>query len=136
MSSSTIRARARAATKAAIAAAIFGCSIGAHAGVDVAGVVDEIQIAPNGTLWFGLTGATFGNAGTATPTLATYCSTVWMDLSLYVPANDPNYAYYYGLLGMSLSKSLRIQLGNISTFSGGTSCDITKTGYGIVLLKS
>ena len=133
MSNSSVAGRARALAKAAALAAIIGCSAGAHAGVDLNGVVTQLQVAPNGSLWFGLGSVGFGNVGSSTPTLASFCAPSWMGLSLTVPPGDPNFAYYYGLLGMSLSKAYPIYLGNISTFNGSTSCDITKTGYGIVL---
>jgi len=135
MHDESIGRRWNGAARAALAAAVIGCSTGAHAGVDMAGTVNEIQIAPSGALWFGVTATSFSNAGTSTPSATTFCRNSWMSLGLYVPAGDPNYAYYYGLLLASMTKALPIYLGNISTFDGTASCDVTKTGYGVVLTK-
>ena len=132
MNKNSIRGLVRVA--AAVAALAFGA--GAHAGVDVTGTVNELQVAGDGTLYFNITGTTFANAGTASVTINSFCLVHWAGMSLYVPAGDPNYVYYYGLLATSLTKSIPVLLGNISTYNGTQSCDVTKTGYGVVLLKS
>ena len=120
--------------RATCAANLLLCSGAASAGVDITGTVNELQVAPNGTLWFGLTAVGFANNGGAGMNVNTFCANSWMSLALYVPAGDPNYAYYYGLLVTSLSKGFPVWMGNISTFNGSTPCDVTKTGYGIVLM--
>lgn len=99
----------------------------AFAGVDIFGTVSGMQMAPDGTLWFSISSP----ANSQQP--GTFCANHWDGLNMYIPAGDPNFFYYYGLLMLSLSKSRQIYLGNISIYNGSTPCDITKTGYGIVV---
>jgi len=54
---------------------------------------------------------------------------------MYIPGSDPQFAYYYGLLLGSLTKSKAVGVFNISIYNGTTSCDVSKTGYGIMLLQ-
>jgi hypothetical protein len=97
----------------------------AWAGYDIYGVVTSLQVRPDGSLWFAIT----PNSGFQPVT--NFCAGGGM----YVPGSDPQYAYYYGLLLSSLTKSKSIGLLNISTYNGTTACDISKTGYGVMLLQ-
>ena len=53
---------------------------------------------------------------------------------MYIPNSHPQYAYYYGLLMVSLTKSKVVGVFNIDMYNGTTSCDISKTGYGVRLM--
>jgi hypothetical protein len=97
----------------------------ASAGVDIGGYVQRMQVESNGTLWFLID----------SPEAPKYCKPGWWEFNMYIPASHPQYAFYYGLLLTSLTKTKPIQLANISTFNGTEPCDISKTGYGIVLMK-
>jgi putative methionine-R-sulfoxide reductase with GAF domain len=54
---------------------------------------------------------------------------------MYVPANHPQYTYYYGILMTALTKGKVVDIPNISVFDGTTACDVTKTECGITILK-
>lgn len=99
------------------------------AGVDLQGVVNGLQIGQDGAIWFSIT----PTAGTPSP--ATYCRPGWAGLNMVIPASNPQYAYYYGLLMTSFTKNASIYIANISVFNGSTACDITQTGYGLLLVK-
>jgi hypothetical protein len=101
----------------------------AFAGVDSYGTVNKIQVASDGTLLFSIVPV----AGTPDPTL--YCKPGWGGLNMYVPASNAQYAYYYGLLLNSFNKGFAVLVANISVFNGSTACDVTQTGYGVLLLK-
>lgn len=102
------------------------CSVVAQpaaAGVDLNGTITQLQLAPDGKLWFSLsTGGT------------TYCAAGWGGLNMYVPRNHPDYPYYYGILMLALSSGKHLYIGNISVYNGTTACDITTTGYGLIVL--
>lgn len=93
------------------------------AGVDIGGHVTRLWIDGGGNVWFKL------DNDSADP----YCAKGWYDFNLYVPAADPNYPYLYGLLMTAASKKQSIYVANISVFNGSTACDVTRTGYGLVL---
>ena len=97
----------------------------AHAGADITGIVQNLQIAADGKIWFSMSSTLAPN----------YCKVGWNGLNMYIPSDSPQYTFYYGLLLASLTKEKTIYLGNISVFDGSAACDITKTGYGIVLFK-
>lgn len=98
----------------------------AQAGIDLVGVVTQIQIKPgSGQLWFKINN----------PYISTYCQSGWAGLHMYVPTSDPDYPYYYGLLVASLTKNIPVYIGNISTYSNSPVCDITQTSYGLMLLN-
>lgn len=97
----------------------------AHAGADISGPVERVQLAPDGKLWFSMD----------TTPATTYCKAGWYRLTMYVPKEDPNFAYYFAIIMTAVSKGKSIYIANISAFDGTTACDITKTGYGIVLLQ-
>lgn len=107
-----------------VSVAFFAVPCDANAGVDVSGLVQRIWQHPNGNLYFRIDSSISD----------TYCQKGWWDTNMYIPAGDPNYAFYYGLLLASISKQRPIYLGNISYFNGTVPCNITQTGYGIVLL--
>jgi hypothetical protein len=98
----------------------------AHAGADIAGPVQRVQLAPDGNLWFTM----------ETTPVSTYCKPGWFGLTMYVPKSHPDYAYYFSILTVAVAKGKSVYVANISVFDGSTGCDITKTGYGIVLLQS
>jgi hypothetical protein len=99
-------------------------STAVFAGTDIAGPVQRMHLAEDGTLWFAMD----------TTIAQTFCKPGWMSLTMYVPPNHPQYAYYYGMLMTAVAKGKSVYIGNISVFNGTTACDITKTGYGLVLL--
>lgn len=120
--------RSRLAFAAAALVVLLSPARQAVAGDDLAGVVNEVRVAPDGKLWFSIV----PNAGTPNP--ASYCKGDWAGMGMFIPAGDPQYAFYYGLLLTSMTKSVVIDVPNISVFNGTTSCDVSKTGYGLALL--
>jgi len=96
------------------------------AGVDLTSQIDRIQINGDGNLWVKL----------ADPRFDAYCKSGWFGFNVYIPQTDKNYPYYYGLITTALTKNLSVRISNISHFDGTKACDITQTGYGIVLLKN
>lgn len=110
----------------ALCAAFASCAP-AYAGYDMYGVVSRIQVKADGNLWFAIT----PNAGMAP--LSTFCAPQWAGLDLYIPSSNPQYAYYYGLLMTSLTKNKTVLIANIDVFNGVGPCDVTRTGYGLVL---
>jgi hypothetical protein len=97
----------------------------AQAGVDIAGPVQRVQIAPDGKLWFGMD----------TTPASTYCQVGWHSLTMYVPKEHPEYPYYFAMLMTAASKGKAVYVANINVFNGSTPCDITKTGYGLVFMQ-
>lgn len=73
------------------------------AGTDLTGLVQQIQVAPNGNLYFSI----------SDPRISTYCYPGWAGFTLYVPKDDPQFAYYYGLLMVALTKNKNILIANI-----------------------
>jgi hypothetical protein len=96
------------------------------AGVDLSSNIERVWLKGDGKLWLKMTSSTFD----------TYCKPVWHGFNLYIPETDPSYPYYYGLIASALAKNQRIRISNISYFDGTTACDITKTGYGIVVSRN
>jgi len=93
--------------------------------VDIAGTVPRIWVASDGNLWFIVD----------TPPANTYCLPGWFGFNMFIPKGDPNFVYYYGLLVGAVAKAKPVYIANISTFNGTTACDISKTGFGIVLMQ-
>lgn len=100
-------------------------SLPTFAGVDVQGTVQKLQIAQNGSIVFSI------NSTVA----STYCKAGWAGLNMYVPASNAQYPYYFSLLATAFSKGKSVYIANISKFDGTTSCDITQTGFGLMLLQ-
>jgi hypothetical protein len=117
------RRAARMAMQLAALALAFSMTPKSFAGVDVTGVVSQIWIDGGGNLWFRLNN-TSADA---------YCAFNWSNNNLYVSVSDQNFPFYYGILLASLTKSEPVDVPNISIYNGSTSCDITKTNYGIML---
>jgi len=92
---------------------------------DAWGQIQRVQIAADGKLWFAM--------GTAPAT--TYCKEGWANLNLFVPKDHPEYPYYYAMLVTAVSKGKSVLVANLDMFDGTGPCDITKTGYGLVLLQ-
>ena len=105
------------------AAMVFGVAQQAAAGDDLAGPVQQLWIAPDGKLWFVMN----------TTHAATYCQPGWAGFNMYIPPENPQYPYYYGLLATAVSKGKNVYVANISIYNGTGPCDITKTGYGLWL---
>lgn len=105
--------------------ALLLSAVSAKAGVDLSGPVQLIQVAPDGKLWFQMN----------TTPAATYCQTGWNGFTMYIPKDDPNYQYYFALLVAAVTKSKSVYVANISMYNGTTPCDITKTGYGLILVQ-
>lgn len=97
----------------------------AFAGTDISGPVQRLHVADDGALWFAMD----------TTSAQTFCKPGWFSLTMYVPANHPQYQYYYGMLLTAVAKGRSVVVANISHYNGTVSCDITKTGYGLVLLS-
>lgn len=102
----------------------------AHAGDDLWGKVTGVQIAADGKLWFSMTEA----SGTTAP--STYCKPGWAGLNLYVPKDHAEYPYYYAMLMTAVSKGNTVLVANASIYDGSGPCDITKTGFGMVMFSS
>lgn len=99
----------------------------AHAGDDLWGQVSAVQIAADGKLWFSMTAAAGSTASSA------YCKPGWAGLNLYVPKDHAEYPYYYAMLMTAVSKGKTVTVANASIHDGSGPCDITKTGYGMVI---
>lgn len=99
--------------------------LSALAGVDLASTIERIKVSGDGKLWLKMTNSAFDQ----------YCKPGWYGFNLYIPETDKSYPYYYGLIATALAKDKAVYIANISTFDGSKACDITKTGYGLVLKK-
>jgi hypothetical protein len=99
--------------------------VSAYSEVDLSGTVQLVQIAPNGNLWFEIN----------TTSASTYCLPGWAGLNMYVPADDPQYPYYFAMLMTAAKTGKNVYVANISVYNGSTPCDITKTGYGLVFVQ-
>ena len=97
-------------------------SFSTWAGVDVTGYITSVHL-KDGVLNF-----SFSNRAADS-----YCKVGWAGLSFYVPTDHKDYPYYYGLITSANTKKQLVRLADISKFNGSTSCDITQTGYGIIV---
>lgn len=111
--------------KAALLGSLLFSAVASHAGVDISGPVQRLQLASDGTLWFAMD----------TTSASTYCRPGWANLTMYVPANHPQYPYYFALLAAAATKGKSVYVANIDRFNGSASCDITQTGYGLMLMQ-
>jgi len=96
----------------------------AHAGADLWANVQRMQIDGAGTIWFAID----------SPDSTKYCKPYWFEMNMYIKPDNPQYVYYYGILLTAITKGKAVVIANISTFDGTVSCDIAKTGYGIVIM--
>jgi hypothetical protein len=102
----------------------FATITNAHA-VDARGVVTEIWLKPGtNQLWFSINGTD----------TSPYCVANWLGVSMYVPTTSSDYPYIYGMLVTSMTKNIAIYMPGISIYQNSTDCDITKTGYGLLLV--
>lgn len=101
-------------------------SSSAFSGVDISSTIERVKINGDGKLWLKMTNSTFDE----------YCKPGWYGFNLFIPEADKSYPYYYGLVASAFSKGQALYIANISVFDGTGSCDLTKTGYGIVVKKS
>ena len=108
-----------------LAAALLFFGTHANAGIDVSGLVPRIWLTASGDLYFIVD----------SPTVPTYCLPTWFGFTMYVPKGDPNFVYYYGLLATAVAKAKPVYVANVSIYNGTTQCDISKTGYGVVLMQ-
>jgi hypothetical protein len=112
-------------TKLIVASFIWFALLADANAVDVRGVVSGLWFKPGtNQLWFAINGQD----------TSPYCVPNWLGLSMYIPTTDPNFSYYYGLLLASMSKKITIYMPSISFYQNSTDCDITKTGYGFILV--
>lgn len=88
--------------------------------------IERIKINGDGKLWLKMTNPSFDQ----------YCKKGWYGFNVFIPESDEAYPYYYGLVTTALTKQHQVLIANISIYDGIQACDITKTGYGIVLLKN
>ena len=95
-----------------------------YAGFDASGLIARMWVTSNGDLYFVLNN-TSANV---------YCKPGWYGFNFVVPKGDTTYPYYYGVITTAIAKSLTVDIPNLDVFNGTGPCDITKTGYGIVLL--
>lgn len=107
---------------AAIAALLAGTT-SAWAGYDIYGTVSWLEVRPSGDLWFSIT------PSSGYQPITNFC----LGGGMYIPGTHPQYPYYFALLHTSLTKSKIVGFYAIDTYNGTTSCDITKTGYGVRL---
>ncbi|MET1256514.1 hypothetical protein [Aliikangiella maris] len=96
------------------------------AGTDISSTVERIQIKGDGKLWLKMTDARFDQ----------YCKPGWNGFNLYIPESDKSFPYYYGLVTSALAKGQKLFIANISIGNGSSACDITQTGFGVVLQKA
>lgn len=94
-------------------------------GTDISSTIDRIQLKNDDKLWIKMKSDSFNQ----------YCKPGWLGFNLFIPKSDKNFPYYYGLLTNALSKNQVLFIANISHFDGSTACDLTQTGYGIVILS-
>lgn len=94
-----------------------------HAGVDLGGKVMRVQLNSTGNLWFKMDN----------PQFDTYCKPGWHGFSMYIPKSDPDFPYYYSIIMTSVANGKSLYIANISKFNGTTPCDLTLTGYGVVI---
>jgi hypothetical protein len=100
-------------------------SFTAHAGVDVVGPVTRVHLAPDGTLWFLLAAAP----------ASTHCKGGWAELNMFVPKDHPSFAYYFAMITAANLKSKNLYVANIDMFGGTRPCDVTASGYGVMLMQ-
>jgi hypothetical protein len=96
-----------------------------HAGVDLQSTVERLKVSGDGKLWIKMTSSRFDD----------YCKPGWYGFNMYIPESDPSYPFYYAVLNTALSNGNNVYLANISHFDGTTACDLTKTGYGVVIQR-
>ena len=105
----------------------------ASAGADLEGKVTNISIrGGNNALRFNVDVEIIHRSGGKT--LQDYCLHKWGG-RFVVPMDHPSFPYWYGMLTSKDAAEYGIKVANISYFDGTTSCDISKTGYGLVLKR-
>jgi len=92
------------------------------AGVDVRGYITSVHLTDSAL-----------NFSFSDRNADAYCKVGWAALSFYVPTDHKDYPYYYGLIISANANKQQVRIPNISVFDGTTACDITKTGYGMVV---
>jgi hypothetical protein len=98
----------------------------AAAGVDASGPVDVVQVSANGDLNFRMQAINVN--------ISNYCKGGWYGLNMFVPKGHPEYPYYYAMVMTAATKAKNLYVANVGIYNGTTVCDITKTGYGLVLV--
>ena len=110
----------------------FGMHGISKAGVDLVGNIGTVWLAGD-NFYFSIKEERFGNTSDTTITIGKYCKSNWGNFRLYVPVSDSKFPYYYGLITSANANGNLVKLANISKFNGTTQCDISQTGYGIVV---
>ncbi len=100
----------------------FAC----YSGVDLTSKISRVKLNGDGNLWIKMESDSFDE----------YCKPGWFGFNLYIPESDKYFPYYYGLLTSALASGQNVYIANISKYDGSTACDLTKTGYGVVVLKT
>lgn len=103
--------------------ALLLMSVNASAGVDLQSKIDRIKLSGDGKLWLKMADSRFDQ----------YCKQGWYGFNLFIPESSPSFPYYYGLIASALANNQPLYIANVSVFNGSTACDLTKTGYGIVV---
>lgn len=95
-------------------------------GYDVCGKVNYINLRTEGLYWSVIRNDT-----------EKFCSGLssYQNMMMVVPVSHPQFAYYYGLVSMAYAQSQILCSLNVHLLGEQVVCDVTKTGYGIMLYK-
>ena len=108
-----------------LAAVLTVFSMVSFAATDIQSTIERVQLKGDGNLWIKMTNSGFDR----------FCKPGWHGFNLFIPQSDAAFPYYYGLVTSALAKGQDLYIANIDVFDGSTHCDLTKTGYGIVVQK-
>ena len=108
--------------------AILSLMLSSHAlaGVDLSSTIERIKLNGDGKLWLKMTSASFEQ----------YRKPGWYGFNLFIPESDKISYITMDLLPQHILNSQSLYIANISKFDGAQTCDITQTGYGIVVKKT
>ncbi len=106
-----------------VGAVLVFTSLFSQAGIDFSGKVQRVKINEGGRLYFKIDSSGIDD----------YCKAGWFGFNLYIEKSDKDFPYYYGLLLSAMANNQTVRISNINVFDGTVSCDVIKTGYGIVL---
>jgi hypothetical protein len=101
---------------------VLNIAFQAQAGVDVIGYITSVHLKGSAL-----------NFSFSNRTADTYCKIGWASTSFTVPSQHKDFPYYYGLITSASANKQKVRIANISKFNGSGMCDITQTGYGIVV---
>lgn len=100
---------------------LFSFSI--FAGVDFTGKIESVWLEDDDKFWFKI-----DHQG-----VDEYCSSTWFGFNLYVLKSDPDFAYYYALITSALVQNQSVRVSNVDSLDPDEPCDISATGYGLVV---